>query len=511
MNLSTIRRCVRSWSSPIAEAGAAIAVAWGFAAPVAAAGNWPALTDRKDGVTCEFFHAGARLAWERPGGDWRDAAGQRFGSQPFASATVSRADEFVSWDLTRLSQHWLDASAPPGFVILRPGSSSRGAVASFDSREAPVPATAATLALRWDDGAEQRLTATTDTFTACPTHRSLGSEVVFRVADGYTALLGFPVPMRAGRRIVQATLVARSARLHGRSLTVEAFAAAPPAGGQLDGAPGISDAYQRDRGLERNPDVLLVERFDTEASVRTMAEDPATRETLSLALPRDKPGFEPVDGSALRVRIRKGTNQALNRQIKLAALNGGTEPEEAFFRYHLRLGDDWDPVVDGGKLPGFAGTYGRGGWGMRPNDGSNGWSARGSFFAIPEDLQASAVRGIGTYAYTATTKGQSGEVWGWNRGPTGLIPKSRWTAVEQQVRMNEPGQDNGIMRVWIDGQLAFERTNIRWRTVPDLKVEAVWFNVYHGGTAKADRDMTLYIDNLVIARKPIGPGRFDKP
>lgn len=26
-------------------------------------------------------------------------------------------------------------------------------------------------------------------------------------------------------------------------------------------------------------------------------------------------------------------------------------------RYYLRFGDNWKPVVDGGKLPGFAGTY----------------------------------------------------------------------------------------------------------------------------------------------------------
>ena len=130
---------------------------------------------------------------------------------------------------------------------------------------------------------------------------------------------------------------------------------------------------------------------------------------------------------------------------------------------------------------------------------------------IQPEQASSQSRAIGTYAYTAGNEDQMGDVWGWNRGPTGVLPKNRWVAIEQQVRMNTVGRDDGVLRVWIDGQLAFERTDIRWRTVPDLKVESVWFNIYHGGTAKADRDMTLYIDNLVIARKPIGPGRFDKP
>ena len=40
----------------------------------------------------------------------------------------------------------------------------------------------------------------------------------------------------------------------------------------------------------------------------------------------------------------------------------GEEQEEIYFRYYIRLADDWDPRR-GGKMPGIAGTYGRAGWG----------------------------------------------------------------------------------------------------------------------------------------------------
>jgi hypothetical protein len=66
------------------------------------------------------------------------------------------------------------------------------------------------------------------------------------------------------------------------------------------------------------------------------------------------------------------------------------------------------------------------------------------------------------------------------------------------------------LRVWIDGALAFSKKDIRFRDSAALKVESVWLNVYHGGVEKADRDLTLYIDNLVIARRYIGPGRFPR-
>ncbi len=39
-----------------------------------------------------------------------------------------------------------------------------------------------------------------------------------------------------------------------------------------------------------------------------------------------------------------------------------------------------------------------------------------------------------------------------------------------------------------------------------LKIEDEWVNVYHGGEKPVPReDIHLYLDNMVIARKPIGP------
>ena len=41
--------------------------------------------------------------------------------------------------------------------------------------------------------------------------------------------------------------------------------------------------------------------------------------------------------------------------------------------------------------------------------------------------------------------------------------------------------------------------------IAELKIESVWMNVYHGGTARAKSDLSLFIDNVVVARKYIGP------
>ncbi len=46
-----------------------------------------------------------------------------------------------------------------------------------------------------------------------------------------------------------------------------------------------------------------------------------------------------------------------------------------------------------------------------------------------------------------------------------------------------------------------------WADTEALKIEQVWMNVYHGGTKPSPYDQHLYIDNVVIARKYIGPRR----
>ena len=215
--------------------------------------------------------------------------------------------------------------------------------------------------------------------------------------------------------------------------------------------------------------------------------------------------FKPLLGRALRVRIPKGRNLGLDLRYEFNK-KIGAEPEEVYFRYYLRLAEDWRPTVDGGKMPGFGGTYGLGGWGDRPADGLKGWAMRGSFNVLPsKENPLHDYITLGTYASHADPSGRLGEVWPWSDGLNGLVQRNRWYCIEQYIKLNTPAAKNGIMRVWVDGQLAFEKTDIRMRDIVSLKIEYVWMNVYHGGTATAPRDMHLFIDNVVIARRYVGP------
>ena len=100
-------------------------------------------------------------------------------------------------------------------------------------------------------------------------------------------------------------------------------------------------------------------------------------------------------------------------------------------------------------------------------------------------------------------KGSYGDNWVWDRNGFAGLENNRWYCIEQQVVLNTPGQNDGVLRGWIDGRLAFEKTDVRMRDVATLKIENVWINLYHGGKWTAQTQQHLFIDDVVISTQPI--------
>ena len=180
---------------------------------------------------------------------------------------------------------------------------------------------------------------------------------------------------------------------------------------------------------------------------------------------------------------------------------GMSEPEALYGRYYLKFGEDWIPE-SGGKLPGPSGTYGRAGWGGRPVSGTDGWSARMGF---GPSKTAEGETQVFYYTYHADMKGKYGSNLLWDIEGRGSLARSRWYCIETYVRMNTPGQNDGVLRGWVDGHLAMERDDLRFRDTPRLKVEKFWMNLYHGGGDPAPHDMRIYLDNVALSTAPIGP------
>lgn len=102
----------------------------------------------------------------------------------------------------------------------------------------------------------------------------------------------------------------------------------------------------------------------------------------------------------------------------------------------------------------------------------------------------------------------------WNLGKkVGTTPlfndenAGKWFCVEGHMRLNTPGESDGLFEFWIDDVLQARTTNMnwhgRWNADPDhYKINAVFFeNYWNNGSVQ---DQERYMDNIVISTQRIG-------
>jgi hypothetical protein len=199
--------------------------------------------------------------------------------------------------------------------------------------------------------------------------------------------------------------------------------------------------------------------------------------------------------TALRCEIPRGESNGSNAAYWFPA-NGYGQPLEVRQRAMVRFGDDWQ--MDAGDVCRFwclglnteAGSQGSGGRG-RPS-GTDGWS---SMLALTNRESGSDDEyKLAAYTYHMDQAWTSGEF-----ELTGTrVPAGEWIALETEVILNsiDGGEaiSDGEARCWIDGDLAYERTDFRWTTVEEQAVEYAGPLVRYGGSEVAPADLSIYYD-----------------
>ncbi len=506
MTAAAVRRCLSCRAAGI-ERWLVLALALLATPPALAAppGEGPAryrFHDRVDGVGCGYFDTGLRWPW---------ATSRAVGGSSGVSARASFGTRVARIDVTALVTAWLDASTPNDGLLV---SLVDGPLLTLQSRESADPALRPQLLLKWQDGRTQFVEAAADAALDCTTYRGVGTRQVLELRARSPLVMRFDLDHLADRgarapdknALASAHLVLVRAQAVGKSAPTQMLVQplAPPLQDAGAHPAGLASSHPLDGGLASADDVLFADGFDEgELADGWAARWSGTAEVVD-RVPAAAGGA--LSGPALKVTIPKGQQLGLDLRLPLAPLAGGTEPEEAYFRYHLLLGEGWLPAADGGKLPGFASTYGVAAWGGRAWDGRKGWSLRGAFNTpLPREHPAAGYVVLGNYAYHSKSQ-KYGDWLGWPMAGAGsLLRPGRWTAIEQHVRLNTPGQSDGWLRVWVDGQLALDRRDLRLRDLPGIRIQEVWMNFFLGGTQRAAADMHAYVDQVVVARQYIGP------
>jgi len=111
------------------------------------------------------------------------------------------------------------------------------------------------------------------------------------------------------------------------------------------------------------------------------------------------------------------------------------------------------------------------------------------------------------YNYHPHQKGNFGDV----VGPTEKNPppsnEDEWICKEFMVKLNDIGKINGEMRMWVNGKLVLEKTDMEWRRYRDVVINDLMQPTYTHSPPKVGKKRIVWLDSIVLAKRYIGPMR----
>jgi hypothetical protein len=109
------------------------------------------------------------------------------------------------------------------------------------------------------------------------------------------------------------------------------------------------------------------------------------------------------------------------------------------------------------------------------------------------------------YTYFPGQKGGYGDNVMPNKGIQPGIPEGEWVCYEVMIKLNDVGKTNGEQRLWIDGKLVIEQTEMEWRKAENLVINNVMLATYTHTPPEPGKERYFWLDSIVLARDYIGP------
>ena len=191
---------------------------------------------------------------------------------------------------------------------------------------------------------------------------------------------------------------------------------------------------------------------------------------------------------ALEIQQTRGTHLPMEIHPEIAP------SDRVYVRWYRRWEKDYDFTQH--KMPGVYATAGRtSGAGVRPT-GRDKFSCK---------LFVDSRRFPALYTYHPDQKGRYGDHLKQNIGEPVRVEAERWYCFEMMIQANNAPQRDGELKMWIDGELKAHHVNLHFRDTNALKINLFTYSAYVGGTWVSKRDQKLWDDQIVVARKYIGP------
>lgn len=272
---------------------------------------------------------------------------------------------------------------------------------------------------------------------------------------------------------------------------------------QLPRGAGLAAAYPADKNLRSTPDVIFADDFESGKLGEGWDE---TGNKNGKVLSYTPPGDEARLGRrCLRVEahLAEDTGGGLTKWFESA--------DTVFVRFYTRFDPGCDYVHHfvtlrankglrgGDKWTGFGGA------GIKP-EGSERFSTALEPWGNWEKWSPPGRWNFYSYWHEMEPSGD-GKYWGNSFGvpDAPLIPRDRWICAEFMLKHNQPGAADGEQAFWIDGKLLGHWKGINWRKTEQLKANALTLESYITDRWTKNPTNVVYFDNVVIARRYIGP------
>jgi hypothetical protein len=304
--------------------------------------------------------------------------------------------------------------------------------------------------------------------------------------------------------------------------------------------PGIASRYVGDQGIERDPNVIFAENFERPSLDAIGQRWETVRDADVMSLSDDVPTASSGKQSLLISQLaEKGHGGDLYRR-----LDDGYE--KLFTRMYVKFADDCEPVHHfgtcvGGNNPSTRWPSVRAG---QPTAGDK------SFWVGIEPFGKNWQWDYYTYWCEMRGSPPRGQTWGnsFVRDDQLKVRRGTWTCVEVMVKVNDVGDTNGEMALWIDGKPVShlgkgfprgkwvfdkfhpgqEGEGVRWnpqkvdreyfttapggdpfegfrfRTVEPLNINFLWIYLYITQGTEGHPNRVWY-DDVVVAKEYIGP------
>jgi hypothetical protein len=285
--------------------------------------------------------------------------------------------------------------------------------------------------------------------------------------------------------------------------------------------PSLANAYPNDIGIENDPNVLYVEKFD-DGITNILSRYDNVSNAAGMSLDTDVPSGS-LGSNSIKMTNIGGQNTGGHLYKSFPAGFDST----VYIRYYVKY-----PSVSNGFIHHegiWFGGYNPATEYPNPQAGICGLgNSRISLAYEPVNSK------MGTYLYWKDMQSEPSGTYCWGNDMINGSPSAKsiawdeWICVEVMIKLNNPvSAYNGELRVWQNGveigywgpgfpngTMTYGKftanpndpsfQGFRWRTDPNLKINYIWIEFYDD---KSPANVSHYIkfDHLVMANKYIGP------